>query len=309
MADPTARPFVVTDATNALGAGLVASLTADGCRVRLLHAPGNAPPVQPLVHPVAVDLRDIVGLEDALQGAAGAYHTASASALPGRGPEHLAALVEGTATVVNAALAVGLPRLVHTSSALAVGLNGDGEPADETQPYNLRPYRLPCLNAIHRAELETFRGEAEGLDVVVTLPGLLIDDDGGISGWLRHDLRRGALPGLPTGGAAMLSVADAVTGHRLAMAHGERGERYLLVGQNVRYDELIRRFAAELGVRPPTARLGSARIRWTRWRQAFVRHGSPLTSATVLTIANLTLYARPDRAQSVLGFTPTTVLP
>ena len=50
--------------------------------------------------------------------------------------------VDGTRNVVDAAMAAGVPRLVHTSSQAALGFDDGQTPIDETRP--LQP-AAPCL--------------------------------------------------------------------------------------------------------------------------------------------------------------------
>ena len=82
--------------------------------------------------------------------------------------------VEGTANVVDAALATGIRRLVHTSSIAALGRQeGNGLLTDETATW--QNSRMNSQYAISKrdAELQIHRGLAEGLHAVIVNPAVI----------------------------------------------------------------------------------------------------------------------------------------
>ena len=111
------------------------------------------------------------GLADAMRGCDAVFHVAATYSLWRRDRAAvMRANVEGTRSVLAAARAAGVPRIVHTSSVAAIGVRADGEPADET--YQSPPGEL--IGAYKRskylAEAEARRAFARGQDVVIVNP-------------------------------------------------------------------------------------------------------------------------------------------
>lgn len=108
--------IVVTGSGGMLGGGLVRRLRADGHHVAGL----DVRPVPDLVQTVA-DVRDLAALTHAFQGADVVVHTAAA--LPSYPAEEIrSVIVDGTRTVLTAARAAGVPRVVYISSTAVYGL-------------------------------------------------------------------------------------------------------------------------------------------------------------------------------------------
>ncbi|NNE36187.1 MAG: dihydroflavonol 4-reductase, partial [Rhodothermales bacterium] len=109
----------------------------------------------------------------------------------------------------------------------------------------------------HEAELEVFRGIAEGLDAVLVNPSMIfgVGRPGENTRQLVDQVRRRQLPAAPTGGNGVVDVLDVAAGHLLAMDKGRTGERYILSGQNLSWREIIDAIAEGFEVRPPRLQL------------------------------------------------------
>jgi dihydroflavonol-4-reductase len=81
------------------------------------------------------DMRDKVAMEGALEGARYLYHVAADYRLWARDPEDIVrANVEGTDTVMRAALTCGVERIVYTSSVATLRAADATTSVDETSP-------------------------------------------------------------------------------------------------------------------------------------------------------------------------------
>ncbi len=167
--------------------------------------------------------------------------------------------VEGTANVVDAALAAGIRRLVHTSSIAALGRQeGNGLLTDETATW--QNSRMNSQYAISKrdAELQIHRGLAEGLHAVIVNPAVIFGPGRPGENTIRIFEAVKKLRGLlriPSGGVNVVDVDDVAGGHILAMEHGRTGERYILGGENLSWATIFRLMAEAAGVPVPSRKL------------------------------------------------------
>ena len=85
--------------------------------------------------------------------------------------------VRGTRLVFEEALEAGVERVVHTSSAGAIGVAKPKGAADERPPFEIGHLGIAYVNSKHEAELEAFRFAAHGLDVVIVNPTFVLGPD------------------------------------------------------------------------------------------------------------------------------------
>src|SRR5262249_30135460 len=118
------------------------------------------------------DLGQTDALTRAFAGAACVFHCAAAVSIKRQvTPEMTATNVTGTGHVIDAVVAASVPRLVHTSTVAAVGMSPDGQPCDETAPWNFDAFGLVDAYAItkHQAE-EVVRAARDRVDAVIVNP-------------------------------------------------------------------------------------------------------------------------------------------
>ena len=251
----------VTGASGFVGANLVRALLERGWRVRALLR-GDAPSLAGLdIEPVAGDLF-APGLADAMRGCDAVFHVAATYSLWRRDRDLLSrANVEGTRNVLAAARAAGVPRTVHTSSVAAIGVRGDGHPADET--YQSPPERL--IGAYKRskyfAELEAQRAFAAGQDVVIVNPTTPVgpwDAKPTPTGEIVVRFLNRRMPAYVETGLNVVDVRDVAAGHVLAYERGRAGERYILGNENITLRALLDRLAELTGLPAPRLRLPRA---------------------------------------------------
>ncbi|MCH8276057.1 MAG: NAD-dependent epimerase/dehydratase family protein [Bacteroidetes bacterium] len=251
---------LVTGTTGFLGATLTRRLVQEGVSVRGLR---RASSTLDLLGDAArhvdwteTDILDVDGLELAFQGVSRVFHCAAFMGFEGkRSKSKLYSVnVQGTANVVNAALSVGVDRLVHTSSIAALGRSeNDSGCLDETTEWRPSPMNTGYAESKHLAELEIQRGIAEGLDAVIVNPSLVmgVGRTGENTMLIIETIRKGRLPFVPGGGTNVVDVLDVVDGLLRAMERGETGRRYILAGQNMMWKEFAIAVAVALGVSPP----------------------------------------------------------
>lgn len=258
---------LVTGATGFLGSELTRQLVAAGADVRILRRDTSrldllGDTADEVEHAVG-DVTDVGSLHAAMADVRQVYHAAAFVSLGGRRDrERLHRInVEGTANVVNAALAAGVERLAHTSSMAAFGRPEDAHRTiDETSEWRTSRVNTAYARSKYLAELEVFRGIAEGLDAVLVNPALIFGAGRPGENTLRiaEQVRDGKLPAVPTGGTNVVDVRDVAAGHRLAMERGRTGERYFLGSENLTWRAIIDALADAFDVPPPRRTLPPA---------------------------------------------------
>ncbi len=186
----------VTGGTGLIGSFVLQELAARGLVARALYRGATAPPKLPGVDWVQGDLLDVTLLESVLT--AGTTHVLHCAGLVSYAPqdedELLRVNVEGTAAIVDACLRHPAIRLGYLSSVAALGQPAaDSLPEASTAPRRLDETATWDLGASHPAyatskylaELEVWRGVAEGLSAVIVNPSVVL----GPGDWQRSSTR------------------------------------------------------------------------------------------------------------------------
>jgi dihydroflavonol-4-reductase len=251
--------ILVTGATGFVGSALVRQLLEAGETVRILRRETSSldllADAAPHVEHAVGDVTDIGAVQEAMAGVRTVVHVAAVIAFSRRAiPGMRRVNVQGTATVVNAALAEGVERFVHTSSIAALGrtLHPTGV-IDEATVWTPSPANSAYAVSKRDADLEVLRGIAEGLDAVSVCPALVFgpgrSGEGTVA--IAERVAAGRFPVAPAGGTAVVDVEDVATGLRLAAAHGATGERYVLAAENRLWSDLLTTLATAMGRTPP----------------------------------------------------------
>ncbi|MBI5671540.1 MAG: NAD-dependent epimerase/dehydratase family protein [Chloroflexi bacterium] len=248
---------LVTGGTGFVGSHLVRALNAAGHSVRVLHRPSSR--LDALAgagyESVLGDILDDNSLRAACDGCDWVFHVAAVADYWRADVARLMkANVEGTRLVLHAAHVAGVKRVVFTSSAAAVGIRADGQPADESVPFNLPPKRFPYGYSKVLAEQEVREAVATGQDAVIVNPVIVMGpgDLNMISGsYITQVKRFGPLVPVTSGGISVIDVRDVARMHLAAAERGRTGERYILGVANYTHRDWLALIADVVGVRRP----------------------------------------------------------
>jgi len=302
----------ITGASGLLGGNLAAELIAQGHEVVAIRRAGSK-----VAHlddlPITwreAELADTAAMTRAFEGSEAVFHCAAAVSIVREvRPEMTAANVTGTANVLDAVAAAGVPRLVHTSSVVAIGLSTDGRPCDETATWNFDREGLVDAYAITKRQAEELVHAArDRVDAVIVNPTYMYGprDARPSSGKLIIDIAKRRVPGTTPGYNNFVDVRDVARGMILAWQKGRRGERYILGGHELTYAEMMRRVAAVAGVRPPRLQIPALAARVIgRLGDVVERLGKdPLVNSTQIRYAYTDKFRfRSDKAMRELGYT------
>lgn len=245
---------LVTGGTGFVGSHVVRALNDAGHTVRVLHrATSRLDALAGLAYQSAIgDILDRDSLRAACAGCDWVFHVAAVADYWRADQQRMfTANVEGTRHVMEAARENGVRRVVFTSSAAAVGMRADGQPADESVPFNLPPERFPYGHSKVQAEAVA---RESGQDVVIVNPVIIMGpgDLNMISGSFLKEVKRfGWLTTITPGGLSVTDVRDVARWQLAAAEHGRSGERYLLGTSNYSTREWLAMVAEVVGASRP----------------------------------------------------------
>lgn len=151
---------------------------------------------------------------------------------------------EGTKVTVGACLQVGIERLVHISSVGAVGLKKGGQLIDEATPFNWPPVFHYMVSKYLGQLVVEQAVRAKKLDsVILNLASVM--GPGDFNPQTPHNqlydrVYRGRMIGSFSGGLGVVDVRDVASLIMKALSRGKSGEKYLLVGANLCYPDVLR---------------------------------------------------------------------
>lgn len=246
----------VTGAAGYLGTNLLPLLVDRGHQVVAIDRVVPDGAAQPNVTWIAGDVLDPDSMRAALADAEIVYHLVAVITLADRNDLAWKVNTEGVRVVAEAALEVGVRRVVHASSIHAFDQYTCGGHIDETAARSTDP-KLPVYDRSKWAGEVALRAVIDrGLDAVLCNPtGVFGPADFGtplsrINRTLR-DAAQGRIPAMIGGGFDLVDVRDVAEGLILAGEHGTTGENYLLGGAMISMLELCRLAAAHGGTKGP----------------------------------------------------------
>jgi dihydroflavonol-4-reductase len=302
----------VTGGSGRLGNVLVRALLARGAKVRVLEPGAGRPPSleeldAELVHGSVLDREAVAAL---CRGAQAVFHLAAKVDLDrDRDGSIFAVNVDGTRRIVDACVA-GRIRMVHCSSHHALVRHPLSEPLDERRPLALDE---PCDYHRAKAVAEKLVLDAvanQGLEAVICSPGTLLgphDYEPSMIARALVDLYHGRLPALMQVVSDFVDTRDVAAGMIAAAERGRSGERYLLSGDVLTMQDVVREVGVITGRRMPTLFLPL----WVGWAllpfslaAARLTGKQPLFTAGVLRASVSNRVVIHEKALRELGFSP-----
>jgi dihydroflavonol-4-reductase len=309
-----AETVLVTGASGFVGAAVARALIRRGAAVRVLLRPSSD---RRNVEGLPVETRlgsldDARSLSEAVAGCTVLYHVAADYRLWVPDPAAMfRANVDGTLSLMRAAAAAGVRRVVYTSSVATLGLTADGSPADETTPSRFADMIGPYKQSKFRAEEEVRRLVAEeGLAAVIVNPSTPVgprDVKPTPTGRIIVEAASGRMPAFVDTGLNLVHVDDVAEGHLLAAEKGRVGERYILGGANLALAEILAEVARLVGRAPPKVKLPHAVIYPLAWAAELVARltgKEPFVTVDGLRMARKKMFFTSAKATRELGYAP-----
>ncbi|KMQ69549.1 NAD-dependent epimerase [Chryseobacterium sp. FH2] len=255
----------VTGATGILGRVIVLELLKKGKKVRAAKRPTsnlnevrhsfqfyveNPDEVFHKIEWTDVDFDDINGLQDALKDVNEVYHCAAkVSFHPKDEKEMYHTNIKGTENLLYACESSGVKKFLHVSSiAVLDNFNEKGE-LDEESDFNPKLEHSAYAISKHLSEMEAWRASAEGLNVVIINPGMIIGSGnwGNSSGDIFPTFEKNSFTF--SGGASYVDARDVAKISIELMEKNIFGERFIIVSENQKYAELGKQIRKKSGLK------------------------------------------------------------
>ncbi|HTJ13969.1 MAG TPA: NAD-dependent epimerase/dehydratase family protein [Dinghuibacter sp.] len=304
---------LVTGGTGLVGSYLIKTLLDEGTPVRALYRrPYDGFVLSRTecerVEWVQGDLLDVVSLEDAMTGVTQLYHCAAiVSFSPKTADTLLKVNTEGTANVVNAALTRQVRKMVYVSSVSALGRLRQDAPIDESTQWTEETNNSRYGLSKYYAEMEVWRGIAEGLQAVIVNPTIVLgagDWEKGSAGLFKSAYDE--FPWYTEGVSGFVDVRDVARAMVALMNSPLQSERYLLSGDNWTYRQLFTAMATAFGRRSPhkavTPFLGEVVWRMEKIKSLFTGKEPLVTRETARTAQAVTRFDSRKIQEALPGF-------
>ncbi|MCE6990456.1 NAD-dependent epimerase/dehydratase family protein [Dyadobacter sp. CY323] len=309
---------LITGATGLVGSAVAKRFLANNDEVFALYREGAdrslLAGLESQVQWVIGDITDISSLESAIEHVDFVIHTAAVvSFIPKDRKMMYKVNVEGTANLVNVCLKYPVKKLCHVSSIAAIGRPDSRKTAqaqeivlDESQRWEDSPENSEYAKTKHLAELEVWRGIAEGLNAVIVNPTLIL----GEGDWtksstqiFRYVFRE--KPFYTEGIANYVDVKDVAEIVFQLTQSGISGERFLLNAGSISYRNLFNLIADAMHKKRPSIRVGSG-LAGMIWRieavRTFLLGTKPLITKETAQSAARKITYRNAKITNALGF-------
>jgi len=250
---------LLTGATGFLGYHVARKLNEIGVRPRVLELRDSRPDVLNRLNvercPGYVD--DAAAVRVACSGVSTLLHLAFKVSV-GSGAQLAEDMqrinITGTRQLLETAAACGVKRAVVGGSALAVGVNRNPKPLDESANWSEHAFDLQYANIRRQAELNALAHASPSFAVMTVCPAFTFGPDDPVGApankLVQSIITRKLRFTLPIG-FGVLDVRDFAAGVVLTAERGRSGQRYLLSGDNVMVNQLLAQVAEIAGIRAP----------------------------------------------------------
>lgn len=248
----------VSGATGFIGSRLALRLANNGHQVHALYRDEHKTAIiqHPNIKLFKGDILDLESLIKPVEGCSQVYHTAAFARVWDKDPSLIYRQnIEGTMNVVRAGIISGVEKIVCTSTAGVLGPSRSDEMVDENTPCPLG-YFIDYESSKMMMETILKTISLTGTEVVIVNPSRvygpgILSESNGITRIIL-DYINGKWRIIPGDGKSIgnyVYVEDVVTGHIQAMEKGKSGERYVLGGTNMTFNELFGGLAELTGKR------------------------------------------------------------
>jgi nucleoside-diphosphate-sugar epimerase len=276
---------LVTGGTGLVGSHLLLELVLKGTKARAIYRSAdklenvkkvfsyyveNPSEIFNKIEWVQGDILDIPKLELAFKDVTRVYHAAAFISFDPKDFKKLKRInTEGTTNIVNLCIDHKIEKLCYASTIGTISRGAKGAVLTEENEWSDEHANVYALTK-YSAEMEVWRASQENVPVVIINPGVILGpgfwDTG--SGSVFSTVNKG-YSYYPPGGTGFVSVSDVIKIMIGLMESHIRTERFIIVGENLSFKEIMTKIALKLGKKPPRKRLKIWQLQIGRYVDAF----------------------------------------
>ena len=302
----------ITGATGFVGSHVAQQLSDGGADLRLLVRQSSRRDniAQLNADVVLGDLRDSASLRKGMEGCELAFHVAADYRLWTKNPEEMYdANVNGTQSLLKAAQATGIRRVVYCSSVATMGFGNGDLVTDEDTAVSVADMIGHYKRSKFLAEQVVLDAAKNGVDVVMVNPSTPIgerDIKPTPTGRIVVDFLKRKFPAYADTGLNLVDVKDVARAHILAAEKGRPGIRYIVGGENLTLKQMLDKLAAITGLPSPTVKVphavtllaGVVDEFWT----GHIRGQEPRVTIDAVRMGRKKMWVSSARAERELGY-------
>ena len=257
----------ITGGTGLVGSHLLFELVSKGNKIRALkRETGNIDKVKHVfsyyseepdallskIEWVTGDIFDYDSIEENIDEVDEIYHIAALVSYDPKENELVKKNILGTQNMINVALEKGVNKFCYVSSIASLGEPLNGDKIDENCNWNPKVKKTAYAYSKHYSEMEVWRGAAEGLNVVIVNPSIILGSgfwNTGSSTFFSTIYK--GLNFYPQGINGFIDVRDLVKIMVELMEKKIFNERFIINSENYSYKELLHLIAKGLNVKVP----------------------------------------------------------
>jgi dihydroflavonol-4-reductase len=310
--------ILVTGGAGFIGSHLVRHLVRRGETVRVLDLPRAASAHLPLdrIELVHGDIREKNTVRRAVQGCREVYHLAGNPNLwVQRRGEFRQVNYVGAVHVIDAALASGVRRVLHTSTESILTIARQTRAINEEQRVNYEDVIGPYCRSKYLAERYALLLGRSGAPVVVVNPTLPVGPgDFGRTPptQMMLDFCKGKRREYVDAELNLIDVRDVAEGMIRAMERGQPGRRYLLGYENLSILTVFRMLARLTGLQAPRRRVPYPVALAAAYASEFISdvltHHAPAATVTGVKLTRRRMHFDPRRSLGELDLRPRSVV-
>ncbi len=275
------KKILVTGGTGFLGAWIIRALVIDGFEVRAIKREESQLPffiekkILDKVDWVAGDVLDIISLQEAMIGIDAVIHAAAIVSFHAADRRNMYTTnINGTANIVNLALESGIQRIIHISSVASLGRTRNSEKVSEKKAWEDNNTNTHYAISKHHAEMEVWRGMAEGLQGVILNPSTIL----GYGNWHNSSCAifknvYEEFPWYTNGVNGFVYVEDVAMAVIEFLKNDISGERFIVNSDNWSFQKLLNTMADGFQKKQPHREaspfLGQVAWRWEKIKSGF----------------------------------------
>ena len=213
--------------------------------------------------------------------------------------------IEGTRNMVNIALDRKIKKFIYLSSVAAIGRSDDMRQIDEDTKWQEDALNSTYAISKRQAELEVWRGFAEGLSTIILNPTIVLGAaywDKGSAAIIPNIIQ--GVPFYPRGSTGVVDVRDVARAVAMAISSDKNGERYILNAGNLSYLQLFEKVCDIASKKVPSFSIPSwshSILSWMAKASSWFTGKKPIITRNSLRISSRHFHYDGSKAARELG--------